>query len=169
MMRVGLVTLLVAALSSAASAQTYYYPAQSAPAYYQPTNPYAVPNYPFGGRFPRARRGLEVIADPTLLVSRGSPFYTGQRPTPYPIFDAAPNIVNLASIGAISSSSSAITALAFGLPPAIRLTRVVVLGPPAYAHDRRETLLWVLEPTLLHVYQARQVRRGTYPYYYPGR
>ncbi len=111
-----------------------------------------------GARFPRVRRGLQVITDPTLLLSPSSRFASGESPTRYPVLDAAPNVVNLASIGTLTATSVTANALAFGLPPALRLARVALVGPPDVAHNRRETLLWVAEPTLLMIRQRRQAR-----------
>lgn len=155
---------LALASPEAASAQYYYGQPQAyqpAPAYYYPQ---AEPEY----RYPRARRALQVVADPTLLLSPDSRFSSGQPPTDYPLFDAAPNISNLVFLALFARNTVLVNSLAFGLPPAIRLARVLIIGPPEVARDRNETLLWIAEPTLLMIRHRREAKRAAEANGYPA-
>ena len=145
-------------MRATAAACLFALTAGPAAAQYAPT-PAGVVHGPTA-RFPRLSRALQVVADPTLLLSPNSRLSSGQPPTPYPILDAGPNLSNLASIGTLSATSASANALAFGLPPAIRAVRVALVGPPPIARDRRETLLWIAEPTLVVLKHRREAKRG---------
>jgi hypothetical protein len=124
--------------------------------YIENTAPVAVyPATPFA-QYPRVERALQFVADPWAARARNR----GQS-VPYsdhPFIDAAPNIVNLASIALLFRSTPTLIGLAFAVPPAIRAARVVLYGSPV--EGRRDTLLWIVEPTILHVRDRMRDRRG---------
>ncbi|WP_020472707.1 hypothetical protein [Zavarzinella formosa] len=124
-------------------------------------------------RHPRLQQSLQILADPSAYFF--GPTEGVEFPTRHPFIDAAPNIVNIASIGLFFGGGPALVALAFALPPAIRAARVVIYGSPV-AGPPKDTLLWIAEPSLLRLRNRIRDRRNqsqpvvtsydSYPYGY---
>ena len=131
-----------------AAAQTFDQPRSTVPQAVYPSTPFS--------QYPRAERTLQFVADPFAAQARNRGQYVPY--SDHPFIDAAPNFVNLASIALFFGSTRALTTLAFVVPPAIRATRVALYGSPV--EGRRDTFLWIIEPTILHVRNHIRERRA---------
>ena len=98
------------------------------------------------------RRVVDLLIDPVAAL-RGRPEPSNAR-----ALDAAPNAVSAGLTVAYIAGASVSAGIYLGVPIGLRAGRVLVAGPPAAAHDRRETLLWIAEPTLLTLKQRRERR-----------
>ena len=116
-----------------------------------PPATYAPP--PVAVRHPRLYRLLEVVTEPSLLI-RPSP-YPGYAPSQHPLIDAAPNVANLIFLGLVGIDSTPLAVASFLVPTALRAIRVAAYGVP-FPMTRRETVLWILLPELVHLNRTYQ-------------
>ncbi len=98
------------------------------------------------------RRVVDLLIDPVAAL-RGQPQASNAR-----ALDAAPNAVSAGLTVAYIAGASVSAGIYLGVPIGLRAGRVLVAGPPAAAHNRRETLLWIASPTLLTLKQRRERR-----------
>lgn len=105
-------------------------------------------------QYPRVERALQSYVDPVGAWHRNR----AENEYDQPMRDASPIIGKVALMSLAINSASALTPIAFVVPPAMRATRVALWGSPVDG-PRRDTLIWIAAPAVLHARDRRHASR----------